>query len=51
MKKDNMLTSVRNQMDTAFKYADFDEGTYERLKHCKRELLVHFPVRMDNGEL
>jgi len=51
MKKDDMLTSVRNQMDAAFKHADFDEGTYERLKHCKRELLVHFPVRMDSGEL
>lgn len=46
-----MLNSVRNQMDAAFKYSDFDEGTYERLKHCKRELLVHFPVRMDSGEL
>ena len=51
MQKDDILTSVRHQMDTAFKYADFDEGTYERLKHCKRELLVHFPVRMDNGNL
>lgn len=51
MKKDNILNSVRNQMDEAFKHADFDEGTYERLKHCKREVLVHFPVRMDNGEL
>ncbi|MGD9161953.1 MAG: Glu/Leu/Phe/Val dehydrogenase, partial [Desulfobacteraceae bacterium] len=51
MQKDDMLTSVRNQMDVAFKHADFDEGTYERLKHCKRELLIHFPVRMDNGEL
>ena len=51
MGKNDMLSSVRNQMDVAFKHADFDEGTYERLKHCKREVLVHFPVRMNNGEL
>jgi len=51
MEKDDMLTAVRNQMDAAFKYAEFDEGTYERLKHCKRELIVHFPVSMDTGEL
>ena len=51
MKKVDMLTSVRNQMDAAYKYADFDGDTYERLKPCKRELLVHFPVRMDSGEL
>ena len=51
MKQDDILTSVCNQMDVAFKYANFDEGTFERLKHCKRELLVHFPVRMDNGGL
>ncbi len=51
MQKDDMLISVHNQMDEAFKYVDFDEGTYERLKHCKRELLVHFPVRMDSGDL
>ena len=51
MAQDKMFDSVSRQMDEAFKYADFDKGTYERLKHCKRELLVHFPVRMDNGEL
>lgn len=51
MEKDAMLSSVLEQMDSAFKYADFDDDTYERLKHCKREILVHFPVRMDSGDL
>ncbi len=51
MEKDDMLKAVRKKMDAAFKYSDFDEGTYERLTHCKREVLVHFPVRMDNGDL
>ncbi|MFC1495468.1 Glu/Leu/Phe/Val dehydrogenase [Thermodesulfobacteriota bacterium] len=51
MEKDAILNSVRKQMDEAFKYADFNEDTYKRLKDCKRELLVHFPVRMDNDEL
>ncbi len=51
MKTDHMLDSVRHQMDAAFKYADFNQETYERLKHCKREVLIHFPVRMDSGEL
>ena len=51
MEENHMLTAVRRQMDNASKYANIDEGTLERLKHCKRELLIHFPVRMDNGEL
>lgn len=49
--ENDVLNAVRRQMDSAARYADIDEGTLERLKHCKRELLIHFPVRMDNGEL
>jgi glutamate dehydrogenase (NAD(P)+) len=51
MEKEDMLKTVRGQMENASKYTDIDEGIFERLKHSKRELLVHFPVKMDNGDL
>ena len=51
MEKDNILKTVQGQMETASKYTDIDEGILERLKHSKRELLVHFPVSMDSGQL
>ena len=51
MEKEDMLKTVRGQMENASKYTDIDDGIFERLKHCKRELLVHFPVKMDNGDL
>ncbi len=28
-----------------------DEGTYQLLSRPKRELAVHFPIEMDNGEV
>jgi len=46
-----MLETARSQLETAARHTDVDEGILERLKHCNRELLVHFPVRMDNGDL
>ncbi len=46
-----MLKIARSQLEIASKYTDADEGILELLKHCKRELTVHFPVRMDNGKI
>lgn len=39
------------QVDIAGKYLDIDDGLLEFLKHTKRELVVHFPVKRDNGKL
>ena len=39
------------QVDIAKKYLDADPGLIELLKHPKRELTVHFPVKMDNGQI
>lgn len=46
-----MLETARSQLATAAKHTDVDEGILERLKHCNRERLVHFPVRLDNGDI
>jgi len=51
MENINILEAVRSRLDTAGKYLDTDKGILELLKNCKRELLVHFPVRMDNGKI
>ncbi len=51
MEKSAMLETTLNYIDTAAKYADIDEGLLELLKNCKREILVHFPVRLDNDKI
>jgi len=37
------------QFDKAAQYLDLKAGIVEMLRHCKRELTVNFPVRMDDG--
>ncbi|MGQ9683150.1 MAG: Glu/Leu/Phe/Val family dehydrogenase [Anaerolineae bacterium] len=37
------------QFDKAANYLDLKPGTRETLRACKRELCVHFPVKMDDG--
>ncbi len=49
--KINPLEVAKKQVDIAAKYLDLEQGAIERLKHTKRELIVNFPVRMDNGEV
>ena len=39
------------QVDIAGKYLDIDDGLLNFLKYTKRELVVHFPVKLDNGHL
>jgi glutamate dehydrogenase (NAD(P)+) len=51
MEKMNSFEMARRQVDIAGKYLDVDEGILEMLKQTKRELVVHFPVKMDNGNL
>jgi glutamate dehydrogenase (NAD(P)+) len=50
-KKINPFEMARKQVDIASKYLDLDSGLIEKLKNTKRELIVHFPVKMDNGAL
>jgi glutamate dehydrogenase (NAD(P)+) len=42
---------AKKQVDIAAKYLDLDPGSIEKLKNTKRELIVHFPVQMDDGSL
>ncbi len=39
------------QVEIAGQYLDIDEGLLNLLKHTKRELVVHFPVKLDDGRL
>src|SRR5512147_2847873 len=47
----NSFEMAKKQVDIAAKYLDLDPGSVEKLKHTKRELIVHFPVQMDDGNL
>jgi glutamate dehydrogenase (NAD(P)+) len=40
---------AKKQVDIASKYLNLDPGSIEKLKSTKRELIVHFPVQMDDG--
>jgi glutamate dehydrogenase (NAD(P)+) len=51
MNKSEMLETVRRQLEITRKYTDIDEGILDLLQYCKRELVVHFPVRMDDGKI
>jgi len=46
--KINSYEIAKKQVDIAAKYLDLDPGSVEKLKHTKRELIVHFPVKMDD---
>jgi len=47
--KINSFEVAKKQIDIAAKYLNVDPGLLEKLKHTKRELIVHFPVKMDDG--
>ncbi len=49
--KINPFEMAKKQVDIASKYLNLDPGFIEKLKSTKRELIVHFPVKMDNGEV
>lgn len=51
MNKLNPFDMARRQVDIAGKYLDVDKGVLEVLKNTKRELIVHFPVKMDDGRV
>jgi glutamate dehydrogenase (NAD(P)+) len=47
--KVNPLDVAKKQVDIAAKYLRLDPGLIEKTKQTKRELIVHFPVKMDDG--
>lgn len=47
--KRNVLDMARQQLAVAAKYLDLDEGLHAALAVPKRQLIVNFPVVMDNG--
>ena len=49
MTKLNPLDTARKQLDIASAHLDVDKRVLEVLKHTKRELIVHFPAKMDDG--
>ncbi len=40
---------AKKQVDIAATYLNLDPGSIEKLKSTKRELIVHFPLQMDDG--
>lgn len=49
--KINSFEMAKRQVDIASKYLNVDPGSVEKLKHTKRELIVHFPVKMDDDSV
>jgi len=49
--KINSFKMAKKQVDIAAKYLNLDPGSIEKLKNTKRELIVHFPIQMDDGNV
>lgn len=49
--KINPLDVAMRQVDIASERLKLDPGLLEKIKHTKRELIVHFPVKMDDGSV
>jgi len=50
--KVNLVQMALKQVETAARYLPHIEpGILEKIKHTKREIIVHFPVKMDNGSV
>lgn len=45
----NLFEMAKKHVDMAAKYLNLGPGVIGILKNTKRDLIVHFPVRMDNG--
>jgi glutamate dehydrogenase (NAD(P)+) len=50
-KKINPIDVATKQVDIAAKHLKLESGLCEKIKQTKRELIVHFPVKMDDGSL
>jgi glutamate dehydrogenase (NAD(P)+) len=47
----NSFEIAKKQIDIAVRHLNLDPGAVEKLKFTKRELIVHFPVKMDDGKI
>ena len=47
--KINPHDMAARQVDMAAEFMDLDPGILEKLKHTERDIIVHFPVKMDDG--
>lgn len=47
----DVLAMARQQLAVAAKHLDLDEGLHQVLAQPKRQLIVNFPVVLDNGEV
>ncbi|MEJ5170742.1 MAG: Glu/Leu/Phe/Val dehydrogenase dimerization domain-containing protein, partial [Fimbriimonadales bacterium] len=50
-KHTNVLAMARQQLAVAAKYLDLDDGLHAVLAQPKRQLIVNFPVVMDDGSV
>ena len=49
--KINPYEMAKRQIDIATKYLTLETGLIDKLRNTKRELTVHFPVKMDDGKV
>lgn len=42
---------ARQQLDEVAELISLDPGIHKKLRHCKRSLIVSFPVKMDDGSI
>ena len=47
----NPAQMARQQVDLASHHLDIDPGVMQKITATKREVTVHFPVRLDDGSL
>lgn len=47
----NHFEEVGNRINSICHRLNIDEGINAKLRHCKRELTVNFPVKMDDGKV
>ncbi len=45
------LETAMQQVDIVAAKLHLDVGLYDKIRHTKRELIVHFPVKMDDGSI
>ncbi|HIC94729.1 MAG TPA: Glu/Leu/Phe/Val dehydrogenase [Anaerolineae bacterium] len=49
--RENPFAMAQRQFDVAAEVLNLDPGLRKVLRNCKREMIVHFPVIMDDGHL
>ncbi len=47
----NPFEEIQKHIGTIGRRLGIAEGINQRLQHCERELIVHFPVKMDDGAI